>query len=122
MLFSTIGQIHVFVWMLAAGAVIAGWYACMAALRRLLCAGVWLSLLSDIAFGAGAAAIFCLALYMANYGRLRLYAAAAAALGFALCAVGVFPPVRGAIRVIIRAIRQIFVKISRLRWIKVLFR
>ena len=57
MLFSTVGQGWVFLWMLSAGAAIGAWYACMAALRRLLCAGPWLSLAADIAFGAGAAAI-----------------------------------------------------------------
>ena len=122
MLFSTVGQASVFAWMLAAGAVIGAWYACMAALRRLLSAGPWLSLAADAAFGAGAGAIFCLALYAANYGRLRLYCVLASVLGFALFALGVFPPVRAAVRSILAAFRRIFVKISRVRWIKVIFR
>lgn len=122
MLFSTIGQGWVFLWMAAAGAVIGAWYALLAALRRLLCAGFWISLASDIAFGAGAAAIFCAALVAANYGQLRLYAVMAAALGFALFAAGAYPPARSAVRALTRAVRHFFVKIGRFRWIKVIFR
>ena len=122
MLFETIGQIHVFVWMLAAGAAIGAWYACLAGLRRLLRAGVWLSLVADIAFGAGAAALFCLALVTANYGKPRLYAVLAAALGFALFAAGAYPPGRRIARGMARGLCRIFVKIRQLRWIKVIFR
>ena len=67
MLFSTVGQGWVFLWMVAAGALIACWYALLAALRRLLAAGFWLSLAADLAFGVGAAAIFCAALVTADY-------------------------------------------------------
>ena len=122
MLFSTIGQIHVFVWMLGAGVAIGAWYACLAGLRHLLRAGVWLSLIADVAFGAGAAVLFCLALITANYGRVRLFAVLAAALGFALFAAGVYPPGRRAIRGMTRWLCRIFVKIGQLRWIKVIFR
>ena len=122
MLFATIGQGWVFLWMLAAGAVIGAWYALLAALRRLLAAGFWLSLAADLAFGAGAAAIFCGALVAANYGRAELYTALGAALGFALFALGVFPPARRAADAVAGAIRRILVKIRRYRWIKVIFR
>ena len=122
MLFATIGQGWVFVWMTAAGALIAAWYAALAALRRLVRAGTALSLAADIAFGAGAAAIFCAALTAANYGRLRLYALLAAALGFALFAAGVYPPGRRAARALAGRVRRISVKIRGFRWIKVIFR
>ena len=111
-----------FVWMVAAGALIALWYGLLAALRRLLAAGLWLSLAADLAFGAGAAAIFCGALVAANYGRLRLYAVLAALLGFGLCASALFSPVRRAAAAFARAVRRILVKISGFRWIKVIFR
>ena len=122
MLFSTIGQGWVFLWMLAAGALIGAWYAALAALRRLLRAGFWLSLAADIAFGVGAAAIFCAALVAANYGAARLYAVLGACLGFALFAAGVYPPGRRAAGAVARAFRRILVKIRRFRWIKVIFR
>ena len=122
MLFSTIGQGWEFLLMLAAGAVIALWYGLLAALRRLLCAGFWLSLGADLAFGAGAAVLFCAALTAADYGRLRLYAVLAALLGFGLCAVGVCLPVRAALRAVKGWLCRIFVTISHFRWIKVIFR
>ena len=98
------------------------WYACGAALRRLLCAGTWLSLLIDLLVGAGAAAIFCLALYTASYGRFRLYALLAALAGFSLFALGAYPPARRAALSIMGAFRRILVTIGRFRWIKVIFK
>lgn len=122
MLFSTIGQGSVFLWMTAAGAVIALWYGLCAALRRLLAAGFWLSLAVDAVFGAGAAALFALALVAANYGAPRLYALLGAALGFALCAGALFGPAERVARALHRALCRIFVTLCRFRWIKVLFR
>ena len=122
MLFSTVGQGWVFVWMVAAGALIGAWYALLAALRRLLAAGFWLSLAADLAFGAGAALLFCAALVAADWGRFRLYSALGALLGFALFAAGVFPPTRRAASRLAGAFRHIFVKFRGFRWIKVIFR
>ena len=122
MLFATAGQGWVFVWMVAAGAAIALWYGLLAGLRRLLAAGPWLSLAADLAFGAGAAALFCGALVAADYGRLRLYHALAALLGFGLCASALYPPARRAAAALSRAGRRIFVTIRRFRWIKVIFK
>ncbi len=122
MLFGTIGQGWVFVWMVAAGALIGAWYALLAALRRLLAAGTWLSLAADIAFGAGAAAIFCGALVAANWGQVELYAIGGMLLGFGLFAAGAFPPARRIAKAFAAGARRIFVKIGRYRWIKVIFR
>lgn len=122
MLFTTIGQHRVFLWMLAAGALMGAWYAVTALIRRLLAAGFWLSLAADLAFGLGAAAIFCLALFTANYASLRLYALLAAALGFTLFLLAAFPPGRRIILVTNRAINHIVVKLGSIRWIKVIFR
>ena len=122
MLYATAGQGWVFAWMAAAGALIAAWYGLLAGLRRLLAAGFWLSLAADAAFGVGAAAIFCAALVAADYGRVRLYAILAAALGFALFAGAAFAPARGAARRLARRLRHIFVTIRGFRWIKVIFR
>ena len=80
-----------------AGALIGAWYGVTAALRRVMAAGLWLSLAADIAFGAGAAALFCGALVTANYGQVRLYAVLGALLGFALFTLGVARPARSVI-------------------------
>ena len=122
MLFGTIGQHRIFLWMLAAGAMIGGWYAVTSALRRLLSAGPVLSLVMDSAFGVGAGAIFCGALYTANYGSLRFYCCVAAGLGFALFMLGACPPCRRIISVTKKWIFQSIVTIGRYRWIKVIFR
>ena len=122
MLFATAGQLEVFLWMLASGAVIGAWYALTAAFRHLVDAGFWLSLAADTAFGVGAAAIFCAMLYAANYGALRLYELLAALAGFLLFAAGAFPPARALVRAGTRALGLIFVKIRQYRWIKVIFR
>ena len=122
MLFATVGQASIFLWMLAAGMLIGAWYALLAGLRRLLCAGVWLGLMCDLAFGLGAALLFCLALYAANYGALRLYAALAALMGFGLFALGAFPMGKGLINTIKCAKRTLFVIFNRFCWIKVIFK
>ena len=122
MLFATAGPGWVFLWMVAAGALIACWYALLAALRRLLAAGFWLSLAADAAFGVGAAAVFCGALVSADYGRVRLFSILGALVGFALCAAGLFSPARGVAVALNRGIRHIFVKINNNRWINVIFR
>ena len=122
MLFSTVGQGWVFLWMVAAGALIACWYALLAALRRLLAAGFWLSLAADIAFGIGAAAMFCAALVTADYGRVRLFSIAGTLVGFALCAAGLFSPGRCLAVALVERLRHIFVKIRAHRWIKVIFK
>lgn len=122
MLFTTIGQYRVFLWMLAAGAAMGAWYALMAALRRLLCAGLWLGLLTDAAFGLGAAALFCLALYTANYGEVRFFVVIAAALGFALFALGAFSTGARIVCAISRQLCHFVAKFGENRWIKVIFK
>ena len=122
MLFSTVGQGWVFLWMVAAGALIACWYALLAGLRRLLTAGFWLSLATDVAFGVGSAVLFCGALVAADYGRVRLFSVAGTLLGFALGAAGLFPQARRAAAALAGRLRRIFATIKELRWIKVIFK
>jgi len=122
MLFSTIGQLPVFLWMMGAGALIAAWYAALAALRRLLRAGPWLSLAADVAFGAGAAVLFCGALVLANYGQPRLFAVLGTALGFALFAAAFYGPGLRLARAAADALRHNYVRLKQNRWIKVIFR
>lgn len=122
MLFSTIGQGYIFLWMMGVGALIGAWYGLLHGLRCLLQAGFWLNLLIDSLFGAGAAGIFIVGMVMANYGSLRLYAVAAAIMGFALFAFGIWPPARAMANAAGRTVRRLFAGIGRLRWIKILFR
>ena len=102
MLFGTIGQARVFLWMLAAE--------------------VLISLAADLAFGLGAAAIFCLALFTANYAALRLYAVLAAVLGFTLFMLGAYPALRRLFLTFYNLVCHFISGIARFRWIKVIFR
>ena len=122
MLFTTVGQGWVFVGMLFGGMAVGLWYALTALLRRVLRAGFWLSLACDALFGAGAAAILCAALVLADYGRVRLYALLAAALGFALFAAGSFSALHRAARRCRGWLCRSFVTLRRFRWINVIFR
>lgn len=122
MLYETLGQHRIFLWMLFSGALIGAWYAFMAGIRRLIGAGVWLGLACDALFGLGAGAIFCGMLYAANHAALRGYAVLAALMGFAAFAAGVYPPGRRAVYAIKCSFEHIFVKIGRYRWINVIFK
>ena len=98
MLFATAGQGQVFLLLCAAGALIGAWYDVCRAVARLLAAGFFLSLLTDAAFGLGAAGLLGAAAVAANYGALRLYMLLAAALGWALYAIGLSRPLRALAR------------------------
>jgi len=122
MLFSTIGQFPVFLWMTAAGVLIGAWYAFLAGVRRLLEAGFWLSLISDIAFGAGAAAIFILFLVAANYGRMYFYTLLGAVLGVCLFAFGLLPPLKAFCKALRGILCRLCCSLKRNRLINVIFR
>lgn len=122
MLFSTIGQIHVFLWMVGAGLAVGALYALCALLRRLLCAGFWLTLTIDALFGLGAAVILILAALIASYGRLRLYELLGAALGAILFELGVRPPVEWLLGRLADGVRRLFHRIAKFRPIKVIFK
>lgn len=122
MLFSTIGQIHVFLWMVGAGLAIGALYTLFATIRRLLCAGFWLTLLLDALFGLGAGLILIAAGLVASYGQLRLYELMGAAAGFALFEAGIAPPVHSAARAILGLLKRIWNRLANFRLIKVIFR
>lgn len=122
MLFSTIGQIYIFLWMIGAGLLTGALYALSAALRRLLCAGFWLTLVIDALFGLGAALILIAAAVIACYGQLRLYQLLGVALGAILFELGVEPPVRRLLRALCTGLRRLFQIIANFRLIKVIFK
>ena len=122
MLFSTIGQIYVFLWMVGAGVLIGLLYALSAAVRRLLSAGFWLSLLIDAITGLGTGLILFFALVTGNYGQLRLYELLGACAGVLLFTTGIRLPAQQVLSHICRGFRRIFDRIIRSRPIKVIFR
>lgn len=122
MLFSTVGQGALFIWMMAAGALMGIWYVLLAGVRRILQAGFWLTLCCDLAFGAGCAAIFILFLVSGNYGRIRLFAILAVLLGLWLFVLASSPLIRRAMRLLKCCISGIWVRVAQNRLIKIIFK
>lgn len=122
MLFYTIGQIHVFLWMVGAGLAIGALYTLCAFLRRLLCAGFWLTLIIDALFGLCAAVILIVAALTADYGRLRLYELLGAALGAILFELGFRPPLERLTAAAVCGLRNAVKTIANIRPIKVIFK
>lgn len=122
MLFATFGQAPRFIWMAAAGAAIGAWYALTALLRRILCAGFWLTLVCDLLFGAGAALIFIAASVAGSYGSVRLFEIAAACLGAVLFALVTSPPIKSAGNALRRAAAKISTYRTKNRRINVIFK
>ena len=122
MLFSTISQPLIFVWMMFCGGIIALWYGAMAIVRRLMEAGFWLSLVCDLIFGLGCAAIFIGGLIIADYGRLRLYSLLGALLGAILTGFALISPLNALLNRIKRLLQEILTKLAKNRLIKVIFK
>ena len=122
MLFATVGQGALFVWMMLCGVVIGIWYAMMALLRRILQAGFWLTLFCDLAFGAGCAAILLGFMVLGNYGQFRLYMLLGAAAGLALFSFALASPLCRLVSLLEAAGKRIWTRIAKNRLIKVIFR
>lgn len=122
MLFATAGQGALFVWMLASGVVIGIWYLLTACLRHILQAGFWLTLICDLAFGSGCAAIWMAFLVAGNYGRVRLFTVIAPVLGALAFACAAAPAVNTLERAMRKVCRRIVTALSGNRLIKVIFR
>lgn len=122
MLFYTIGQVHIFLWMVGAGLAIGALYTLCALLRRLLCAGFWLTLFIDAMFGFCAAIVLILAALTADYGRIRLYELLGAALGAILFDLGVRPLIEKLITLAAYGLGCLFKTMTNIRLIKVIFK
>ena len=119
MLFSTIGQGAVFLFMLGAGLTIGALTLLSEALRRILQAGRALSLAVDLAAGLLAAAVLIAALIFADYGRIQLLGAA---LGLALFRFALTSPARGAAYCVRKALRRLGMGLKSRKVIKYLLK
>ena len=122
MLFATVSQARLFVWMMAAGAVVGAWYALTALLRRILQAGFWLTLACDLLFGAGSAVILIAALVAGNYGQARPFEILGALCGATLFGLGLSPPLKALLGRVQRVRRKIVSAFAQNRLIKVIFK
>lgn len=116
------GQGALFIWMMLAGMAAGALYMLLALVRRLICAGFYLTLLCDLAFGLGCAVIFIAALTAANYGQVRLFALLGMGLGLALFFLAFSAPLKNLERLFLHLYRRIAAALSKNRLIKVIFK
>lgn len=93
MLFYTIGQGSVFLWMTFAGMLIALLYEFFRLLRCLFGGGTAVSLLMDCLWGSMSGGVLAVMLVAANRGELRLYVLLAVLGGFLLCRAAASGPI-----------------------------
>ena len=122
MLFATIHQGLLFLWMMAAGVLIGLWYALTLGLRKLIQAGFWLTLFCDLLFGAGCAVILCAFLVAGNYGALRPFELLGAICGALLCVCAVLPPLRALGRWMARLGRAAAARLRKSRVLQIIFK
>ena len=122
MLFSTVGQGALFIWMMLCGVVIGAWYGVTALLRRVLQAGFLLSLACDLLFGLGGTAILLGFMIMGNYGQVRLFSILGAALGFGLFMFALANPAKRLLDALEGRFRQIMSWLTKKRLINIIFR
>ena len=122
MLFATIAQPLLFLWMMLAGMAAALWYAAVELFRRLMQAGALLSLFTDCVFAIGLAAIITAFLLWGNYGQLRIYALLGAACGYALMHFAVIRPVSALLCLLGGRLRGISAKIRQNRLFNIIFK
>ena len=122
MLFSTISQPLIFLWMMFCGCIIGLWYGLLAAVRKLMEAGFWLSLICDLVFGAGCAAILIAGLITADHGRIRLYSLIAVLLGAIMTRFALIAPISAAISHFTAFLHQIVTNLAKYRLLKIIFK
>lgn len=122
MLFSTIAQPQMFLWMTLSGMLAAAWYAVISAVRRLMRAGRLLSLLADSVFSLGLAAILIAFFLLGSYGQFRLYGLIGSACGFALFYFSLMQPLNAALGVLSKHLRSFAAKIAENRLFNIIFK
>ena len=122
MLFATIHQGLLFLWMMAAGVLIGLWYALTLGLRRLIRAGFWLTLSCDLLFGAGCAVILCAFLVAGNYGALRPFELLGAACGALLFLFAMEAPLRSLGRWLSRLYKAAAKRLRKSRVLQIIFK
>lgn len=122
MLFATIHQGLLFLWMMAAGVLIGLWYALTLGLRRLIQAGFWLTLCCDLLFGAGCAVILCAFLVAGSYGALQPFELLGAVCGALICLCALLPPLRALGRWMSRLGQAVIKRLRASRFLQIIFK
>ena len=122
MLFATIAQPLLFLWMMLSGMIAALWYALVDGVRKLMQAGRLLSLFTDFVFALGLAAILTTFFLWGNYGQMRLFGLIGAACGYMLMHFAVIRPASACLKAVSVKIRPIAAKISQNRLFNIIFK
>lgn len=122
MLFSTIAQPQLFLWMTLAGMVSALWYALLNALRQKTQAGALLSLCIDAIFAAGLAAVLIAFFLLGNYGKFRAFALLGAAAGGALCEWALLRPLKRLLGGLHARARRFMASLAKKRLFNIIFK
>lgn len=122
MLFSTIAQPQMFLWMMLGGMAAAVWFEIVDGSRRLMQAGRLLSLFTDIVFAVGLAIILILFFQWGNYGQFRLYCLFASACGFGMCYFALLKPIRALLQRIFRRISGFAAALAKKRPFNIIFK
>ncbi len=122
MLFSTIAQPQMFLWMMLGGMAAAIWFEIVDGTRRLMQAGWLLSFFTDVVFAAGLSAIMILFFLAGNYGQFRLYGLAGAACGYILFRVALLRPAKALLAGVGRRFRVFWARISQKRLFNIIFK
>lgn len=118
MLFYTIGQGNVFLWMAFAGLLIGILYDCFRLLRCLLRAGAAGTLILDCLWGVSSGVLLACMLVIANRGELRAYVLLAVLCGFALYWAAASRPML----LLARRVRAFVKKLPRFRLFDIVFK
>ena len=122
MLFSTIAQPQMFLWMMLSGMAAAVWFEIVDGFRRLMQAGRILSFFTDVIFAAGLSAILILFFLLGNYGQFRLYGLAGAACGYALLRFALLRPAKALIQRAAKRFSAFWARISQKRLFNIIFK
>ena len=122
MLFSTIAQPQMFLWMMLSGMVAALWFEIVDGFRRLMQAGRLLSFFTDIIFAIGLAAILIAFFLLGNYGQFRLYGLAGAACGYGLFRFALLRPARALLAKLHRRLSAFWRRLTQKRLFNIIFK
>ena len=122
MLFATIAQPYLFLWMMLSGMIAAVWYALVGGVRRLMQAGRLLSLFTDFVFALGLAVIISAFFIWGSYGEMRLFGFLGAACGYLVMHFLVLRPVSACSQHICKRLRAVCAKIAQNRLLNIIFK
>lgn len=122
MLYYTASQPLEFIALMLAGMAVAAVSLLFSMARRLMCAGRWLSLASDILMGVVWAIIVCFSLTLACRGRFRLYHLAAITAGAALFHAAMAAPLSRIYRFFRHSITKILARLRQNRVLRAIFK